>query len=120
MLKLGQSDIINLMPTYVYKCVACGTKQEIVKTMHNATREEICGCGIVLDRVYTSFQIMGAKVQDAEFNPGLGCVVRNARHRKELADRKGLIEVGNESADTLHRETVVKRAKEREKEWDNL
>lgn len=109
------------MPTYLYRCTRCGVKSEIVKSMHDSSREEICGeCNITLDRVYTSFQILGAKVQDAEFNTGLGCVVKSTRHRKELAERRGLIEIGNETPETSHREIVVKREKEREKEWDNL
>jgi hypothetical protein len=63
---------------------------------------------------------IGAKVQNAEFNPGLGCVVKNKQEREEIAKRKGLIEVGNERPDTLYKESVVKREIEKQKEWDNL
>jgi len=38
----------------------------------------------------------GTSVQHAEWNPGLGCVVKNKEHRKELAKRKGLVEIGND------------------------
>lgn len=110
-----------LMPTYPYKCQSCGEDSEVVKKMRDASREEVCSkCSIVLTRVWTSFQIMGAKVEYAEFNPGLGCVVKNSRERNEIAKRHGLIEVGNETPETIYRETVVNREKEREKEWDRL
>ena len=89
--------------------------------MKDATREEICTeCSITLNKVYTTFQILGTRVENAEFNPGLGCVTKSARHRKEIAKQKGLVEIGTESTDTIHKETVVKREKEREKEWNNL
>jgi putative FmdB family regulatory protein len=117
----GASDILSLMPTYVYRCTACAKKHEIVKSIKIASQEEVCpDCSITMDRVYTTFQIIGASVQNAEFNPGLGCVTKSSNDRKEIAKRKGLIEVGNETPDTLYKETVVKREKEREKEWNNL
>lgn len=59
-------------------------------------------------------------MQSAEFNHGLGCVIHSKREREEIAKQKGLIEVGNESTDTLYRESVVKREIEKQKEWDNL
>lgn len=109
------------MPTYVYQCTKCAKRTEIVKSMHDSGREEICSeCSITLSRVYTTFQILGAKVEDAEFNPGLGCVTKSAKHRAEIAKQKDLIEVGNETPDTLYKETVVKREQEREKEWERL
>lgn len=117
----GHNVILSLMPTYVYQCTSCGARSEIVKSIRLASQEEICDkCQITLDRVYTTFQILGARVEHAEFNPGLGCVTRNSRERKEIAARKGLIEVGNETPDTLFKETVVKKEKQREKEWNDL
>lgn len=39
---------------------------------------------------------MHTKVEHAEYNPGLGCITKNSKHRAEIAKRKGLVEVGNE------------------------
>jgi hypothetical protein len=64
--------------------------------------------------------IHGAKVESAEYNPGLGCVTKNKRHRAEICKRRDLVEVGNEKPDTLFKETVEKRKKEREREWKDL
>jgi putative FmdB family regulatory protein len=120
-LKNGANVILSSMPTYVYRCISCGVTSEIVKSIKLASQEEICDkCQVTLDKVYTPFQILGARVENAEFNPGLGCVVKNSKHRKEIADRKGLVEVGNETPDTLYKETVVKKEKQREREWNDL
>jgi hypothetical protein len=40
--------------------------------------------------------ISKAKVTHAEFNPGLGCVVRNQHHKNEIMKQKGVVEVGND------------------------
>jgi putative FmdB family regulatory protein len=109
------------MPTYPYKCARCGENHDIVKSIKLASQEEICPrCEITLDRVWVAPQIIGAKVENAEYNVGLGCVTKSKRHREEIAKSRGLIEVGNETPDTLHKESVVKRQVEREKEWDKL
>lgn len=106
---------------YPYHCGGCDKSTDIVKPASEATREEPCpSCGTVLTRIWTGFQIVGAKVEDREYNLGLGCVTKGKRHREEIAKQKGLIEIGSETPTTLHKESVVKRAKEREKEWDNL
>lgn len=109
------------MAIYPYLCEKCDVESDVIKSMHDSAREEQCkSCGNRLKRIYTPSQIIGASVQNAEFNLGLGCVTKNKRHREEIASRRGLVEVGNETPQTLHRESVVKRAKEREKEWDEL
>lgn len=45
----------------------------------------------------------GAKVEDVQWNPGLGKFTRSAKHRAELAKRMDVIEIGNEAADSMHR-----------------
>ena len=59
----------------------------------------------------------GTKVENPEYNPGLGCIVRNSSHRKELAKQKGLIEVGNEKPETLHKIYDKAREERFEKSW---
>lgn len=109
------------MPNYAYFCEKCDVERTVYKSMHDSGRDEHCPeCQMDLKRIFTPAQIIGASVQEAEYNLGLGMVVKNKQHRKEIADRRGLIEVGNETPKTLYRESVEKRQIEREKEWDNL
>ena len=108
---------------YPYRCLKCAHNFEIVKAVKDVHLTHDCeACGHnETERVFTSkLYFNGAKVQHAEYNPGLGCVTKNKEHRSEIARQKGLVEVGNETPDTLHKETVVKREQERAREWDAL
>ncbi len=80
------------------KCSRCGRE---------AKRE------FVPSRVYFN----GTSVQHAEYNPGLGCVVRNSSHRKELCKIKGVEEIGNEKPHSLHKHFDKKREEKREEAW---
>lgn len=75
-------------------------------------------------RLYSAnIHLMHTKVQDAEFNPGLGTVTKSRQHREEIAKERGLIEVGSESAESLAREEAkqVQYREERVKrEWERL
>jgi putative FmdB family regulatory protein len=108
---------------YEYLCEKCSLGFDVSKTVKELERQEPCpACGdtntkrLFSPRIYFN----GASVQSAEYNPGLGCVVKSKQHRAELAKQKGLIEVGSETTKTLHRESVVRREQEREKEWEKL
>lgn len=108
---------------YQYKCVECGHSFDVVKPVKDFDLKHSCPqCEHTETQIVISSKIhhIGARVQNAEFNPGLGCVVKNKQEREEIAKQKGLIEVGNERPDTLYKESVVKREKEKEKEWANL
>lgn len=104
---------------YLYDCEKCELEIEVVKSMKDAAREEYCqSCGNVLDRVYLPPHITGAKVEDAEFNHGLGCVTKNKNDRAEKAKRKGLIEIGNESTDSMAK-SADKTLKDK-LSWENV
>lgn len=107
---------------YPYRCTECRKEFDVVKPVKDFDSLETCpDCDGACDKLFThKVHFIGTKVQDAEFNPGLGCVVKNSSHRKEIAKQKELIEVGNETPDTLHRESVVKKEESRQKEWDAL
>lgn len=108
---------------YEYQCADCGHRFDVVKPVKDFDLKHSCSmCECEETHVVISSKIyhIGAKVQDAEFNHGLGCVVKSKNEREEIAKQKGLIEVGNESPDTLFKESVVKREIEKQKEWDNL
>lgn len=107
---------------YPYRCLKCFHSFDVVKPVAEVNKPEECPeCGAETERLFTArIHIVGAAVQHAEYNPGLGCVVQNKNHRAEIAKQKGLVEVGNESTNTLHKETVVKREQERAREWKDL
>ena len=108
---------------YEYKCADCGHRFDVVKPIAQFYNTHACSsCGHEITHIVISSKIhhIGAKVQNAEFNPGLGCVTKSKQDRQEIAKQRGLIEVGNEKPDTLHQESVIKREIQKQKEWDAL
>lgn len=67
-----------------------------------------------------SLLFSGTKVESPEYNPGLGCIIKNAAHRKEVAKQKGLIEVGSEKPETLHKMYDRAREEKFEKAWADV
>lgn len=67
-------------------------------------------------------QIIGAAVENAEYNPGLGCVTKSKRDREEQAKRRGLVEIGNDfgSADKMHDHYSKSREEARKKSWEEM
>ena len=92
------------MPLYDYECKKHGD-YAIYRSIKTYDGKDPCPkCGVAGLRVLKpGFQFIGAAVQHAEFNPGLGCVVKNKKHRDEIAKSKNLIEVGNEKPQSLRR-----------------
>jgi len=108
---------------YEYKCDECGHRFDVVKPIKDFDLKHTCSeCDCEDTSIVISSKIhhIGAKVQNAEFNPGLGCVTKSKQDRQEIAKQRGLIEVGNEKPDTLHQESVIKREIQKQKEWDAL
>lgn len=108
---------------YEYQCNKCESRFDVVKPVAEMERAEPCPmCGVEFtERVFSPrIYFNNASVQNAEFNMGLGCVTRNRQHRAEIAKQRELIEVGSESSETVHREIVVKKEKERDKAWKDL
>lgn len=109
------------MPTYPYCCDTCDTHFEVVKPVAELERQEVCSaCGGIGKRYISRTHFYGASDWDkAEYNPGLGCVTRNAKHRERIAKERGVIEVGNDyrEIDTMHRENEKKREEQRERRW---
>ena len=94
--------------TYEYECGHCKFRFDVVKSVKDLDRSENCpSCGEFGVRQFSfRVHIHGAKVQHPEYNPALGCVVRNKEHRAEICKQKGLIEIGNDykSADAIVKE----------------
>ena len=108
---------------YDYKCNKCNAVFEVIKTMAEVSKEESCPlCSHEhTTRVFSSnLHFIGAKVKDAYYNHGLGCVIKSDRQKNNLVKENGLIEVGNEKPDTIYKETVEKKQAERDREWKEL
>ena len=105
---------------YDYLCKKCHKTTEVVKSMRDSGRIESCEvCQSDMERVYTPAHIVGAKVESPEFNPGLGCVVKDKYHRQELCKRKGLVEVGNESPHSMAKAADETKKANIDKIWEN-
>ncbi len=85
--------------TYEYQCIKCDLTFDVAKSHKEMDTNEFCEqCGAPADRVKfpRNVYFSGTSVEHAEYNPGLGQVVKNKYHREELAKRKNLVEVGND------------------------
>jgi putative FmdB family regulatory protein len=106
---------------YDYKCDEHGVF-EIWKSMHDASRVEHCPqCGKEGIRIWNNRSgFMGEKVEHSHFNPGLGCVVKSNRHAQQIAASRGMVEVGNENPDTVHREMESLKEAKREQSYNEV
>ncbi len=90
---------------YPYACCKCDHAFDVVKPVADVDCPEACPqCGAPAERQFTHrVHFTGTRVENAEYNPGLGRVVKNKREREELCKRMNLVEVGNDfkSADRM-------------------
>lgn len=61
-----------------------------------------------------------AAVTHAEYNPGLGCVVKSEYHKKELLKERNLVEVGNDfkGGEKMSKEFDANREKKLADRWE--
>lgn len=105
---------------YEHSCLKCDLRFDVVKSAADYDRKEPCPkCGDLTSRQFTASRIHlhHTKVQEAEYNPGLGCIVKNRQHREEICRQRGLEEIGNEKPETLHKYFDKAREEKREKLW---
>ena len=109
------------MPIYDYVCPACSNKFDVTNRIGKMKREEPCpDCETISPIVPSRFSFYGAKVEEAEFNHGLGCVTKNSKDRAEKAKKLGLEEVGNYDVQQKHKDLDRNREQAREAVWDSL
>lgn len=83
--------------------------------------EKCADCGFVASRFIARTHFYGASDWDkAEYNPAFGQVVRNSIHRRELAKRKGMEEIGTEPVENIHKHFDAQREKKRKDRWDSV
>lgn len=112
--------------TYEYQCVKCERIFDVIKPHTEMDVNEFCHeCGAPADRIKFprgKVYLSGTAVEHAEYNPGLGAVVKNKAHRAELAKRKGLVEVGNDykSAESMQKQFDTARAEKLNKRYEDV
>ena len=106
---------------YEYHCKKCDTLFDVAKSVSERDSEERCTCGEVAGRIpFPRMTYLNqTRVENAEYNPGLGCVTKNSKHRKEIAKRQGLVEIGNDYASGESQQKAMKKYREekREQSW---
>lgn len=107
--------------TYQYVCEKCRHSFDVVKSHHDMERNENCDkCGefAVREFVPQRVHLVGTRVTHAEYNPGLGCVVKSKAHLKDICKQKGVEEIGNEKPETIHKHFDSMREAKREEAWE--
>ncbi len=106
---------------YPYSCAKCDIEFDVVKHHSKSSSKEKCPeCKRVAKRIYTAPFFTGTKVEDAEYNPGLGIVTKNSRHRKEEARARGLEEIGNEKPTSTREHFQKVREAKRKKVYEEF
>jgi len=107
--------------TYQYVCEHCSVCFEVSKKVDQRFGQEFCPmCNHTGKRILfpQHTYLNGTSVQEAEFNPAFGKVIKNKRHRNELAKEKGMMEIGNTSTDSMqkHCDQIMCQ----NQSWDNI
>ena len=107
---------------YPYRCPDCNAEFDVIKSVADIDLVEKCSkCGTEAVRYIAQTHFYGASDWDkAEYNPAFGQVVRNGNHRKELAKRRGMEEIGNESVDNIHKRYDAQREQKRKDRWESV
>jgi putative FmdB family regulatory protein len=107
---------------YCYRCQGCRHEFEVIKSVARIDDPEPCPeCSSEeTGRYLTPCSFFGEKVEDAEYNPALGCIVRDSKHRKQLAKERNLIEIGNESPEKYCRDMDRDREKRIQSRYDDI
>lgn len=109
------------MPTYDYDCEKCDKPYDVVRSIteydKNGPIDECPQCGNIGNRVFSVTTFLGEKVESSEYNHGLGCVVKNKKHREEICKKKGLVEIGNEKPSQVRKNTERERKEKSSKPY---
>lgn len=108
-------------PIYDWLCEKCELEFETVQSMREYDGKANCvQCGNLAIRIYKycKFHFTGTKIEDAEFNPGLGQITKSKAHRDELAKKMGAVEIGNEKPEAIHSHFDSARETQKKKNWD--
>lgn len=106
---------------YDYECNHCGHSCVVEKPISRSSTSEQCTkCGENMHKLPSRFYHHGASVENAYFNHGLGCVVDNSRHAQQIAKSRGLVEIGNDSLESITPPQVDPRSYDKVDYFDKL
>jgi putative FmdB family regulatory protein len=111
------------MPTYDWFCAKCDVEFETIQSIKEYDGTTVCeDCGTpTKERIFSpNVTFIGASVENAEFNHGLGIVTKNSKHRRDEARARGLEEVGTERVEKIHSKFEQDRAEKRKRNWDEV
>lgn len=101
-------------------CPGCNSTVESIKYLKGSrvlSECPKCTNSIDVGPAPSKIHFVGASVQNAEYNPAFGCVVKNKQHRNELAKQKGMEEIGNEPVEKIHTHYDAERKETNDKIW---
>lgn len=108
---------------YPYHCVACKHEFEVIKSVRQIDDEESCElCGQISVRTIAKSQAFyGANDWDtAHFSTVLGMKVRSNKEAQKIARERGLVEVGTENVEKIHKKFDTEREKKIETRYDDI
>lgn len=108
---------------YEYTCSQCSQVFDVIKTVSDIDRDEFCQkCSLKATRSFVPSKLYFSKtkVTHAEYNPGLGKVIKSESHRLDEAKRQGLVPIGNDykSGESMQAEFDKARAEKHQKGWE--
>lgn len=109
--------------TYEYRCTPCHVSFEERRgpdELENPCPCPRCGQEAERYKIVANLYFNNTAVYNAEYNPGLGCVVKSQYHKSELMKEKRLEEIGNEKPDTIHKHYDDSRQQKWETEWEKV
>lgn len=111
----------HLMPTYLYECVSCRDRWDVIKPISQLDEPERCEkCDALGERKPVRVNFNGAADWNTQtWNPALGCYTKNTLHARKIAKDRGYEEIGNEKPDTIHNHFEKQREETREKRWED-
>lgn len=112
---------------YSYRCTPCRNTFFVDKQVRYIDSPEACPlCAETAERFFNPGQpqVISKDIEPA-YNPAIGKVITSKAHlKKELGELKArgteLIEVGNESPDTIHRHHDEQRKAKADARWKKL
>lgn len=106
---------------YEYRCGKGCAPFDVVKSYRHMEDPEHCPkCGELSTRQFvpSKIHLVGTQVTHAEYNPGLGCIVKSKAHKRDLMKAKGLEEVGNASVESIHKHFDTNREEKIDRAYD--
>lgn len=112
------------MPLYPFRCTNkdCLHEFDIYSSVAERDAPQTCDrCTAHAERFIAPSAILGADEWDYNhWNPGLGCWTKGTKHAEKIAKDRGMIPVGTEKSEDIHKHFDKQREKKRQADWDKL